>query len=481
MTMTASTDTRDGRRPRLAPTAAALRRPRPAPRWWADAIGLTAIGNLAFVVWLWVHHGNARALIEPTGLGGALTAAGQLTGLVASDLMLMQIVLMARVPWLERSWGHDRLARRHRVFGFWSFWAMCAHVALIVPGYALASGPGTLRGIVLTGVGMVLTYPGMLLATAGTALLVLVVVTSIRAARRRTRYESWHLLHLYAYLGVGLALPHQLWAGSDFTASAPATVYWWTAWAVAAGAVLLFRVALPLIRSARLGLRVVEVVREGPDTVSVVMTGRGLPWLRVAPGQFFVWRFLDGPGWTRGHPLSLSAAPDGRTLRVTARVVGDGTARLARLRPGTRVLVEGPYGNLTWRDAPRPALLVASGIGVTPLRALLEERRLPRGSAVLYRVRSAEDAPLLTELDAIARARGHYVVPLPGHRAGPHAWHPAGLPGRNGADVLRRIVPDVAHRELYVCGPRPWMAAVVRAARRAGVPARRVHVEDFAL
>ena len=56
----------------------------------------------------------------------------------------------------------------------------------------------------------------MLLATAGTALLVMVVVTSVRAARRRLRYESWHLLHLYAYLGVGLALPHQLWTGTDF-------------------------------------------------------------------------------------------------------------------------------------------------------------------------------------------------------------------------------------------------------------------------
>jgi DMSO/TMAO reductase YedYZ heme-binding membrane subunit len=58
------------------------------------------------------------------------------------------------------------------------------------------------------------TYPGMLLALAGTLCLVMVVGTSIRAARTRLRYESWHLLHLYAYLGVGLALPHQLCAAA---------------------------------------------------------------------------------------------------------------------------------------------------------------------------------------------------------------------------------------------------------------------------
>jgi ferredoxin-NADP reductase len=54
---------------------------------------------------------------------------------------------------------------------------------------------------------LVTTYPGMLLAALGFGALVMVVVTSVRAARRRLRYESWHLLHLYAYLGVGLALP----------------------------------------------------------------------------------------------------------------------------------------------------------------------------------------------------------------------------------------------------------------------------------
>jgi len=90
----------------------------------------------------------------------------------------------------------------------------------------------------------------MLLATAGTVLLVLVVVLSIRAARRRLRYEAWHPLHLYAYLGVGLALPHQIWTGADLTSSAISQVYWWTVYAVTLAAVLAFRVGLPLWRSA---------------------------------------------------------------------------------------------------------------------------------------------------------------------------------------------------------------------------------------
>ena len=154
-----------------------------------------------------------------------------MTGLVASDLLLVQVLLMARIPLVERSYGQDELARRHRWVGFASFNLMVLHVVAITLGYA-ATSPAGLWGTI---VDFVLNYPGMLLAVAGTVALCAVVVTSMRAARRRLRYESWHLIHLYAYLGVGLALPHQLWTGQEFLTSPVATVYWWGLYAAALG------------------------------------------------------------------------------------------------------------------------------------------------------------------------------------------------------------------------------------------------------
>ena len=166
---------------------------------------------------------------------------------------------------------------------------------------------------------LITNYGGMLLAVAGTACLIMVVVTSIKAARRRLRYESWHLLHLYAYLGVGLALPHQLWTGQEFLQSPAATVYWWTLWAAAAGTVVIWRIWLPLWRSARYRLRVAGVVRESSDVVSVYLTGRRLDRLPLRAGQFLNVRFLSRPGWTRANPFSLSIAPNSHTLRITAK------------------------------------------------------------------------------------------------------------------------------------------------------------------
>ena len=258
--------------------------------------------GLLLVGYWWATGGGVRDL---AGAETTLNSTGRLTGLLSADLLLVQVLLMSRLPLLERAFGQDRLARQHRIVGFTSFNLMLAHIVLVTLGYAATDNAGPVREFV----SLTLDYPGMLLALAGTIALILVVTTSLKAARRKLRYESWHLLHLYAYLGVGLALPHQLWTGTDFSASPLATAYWWTVWAVAAGCMLVFRFGLPLWRSARHRLVVDAVVPEAPGVVSVYLRGHRLDRLGVRAGQFFGWRFLRGPGWTRAHPYSLSAAP----------------------------------------------------------------------------------------------------------------------------------------------------------------------------
>ncbi len=453
------------------------RRQRPAAAWWRVASEIGFWASLVVVVVLWTAHGGLLELTH--GAGAATTSTGRLLGLGASDLLLVQVLLMARLPWVERSYGQDDLARRHRLVGFTSFNLVLAHIALITVGYAMTDGlelPAELWNLVWN-------YPGVLLATAGFMCLVLVVATSIRAARRALRYESWHLLHLYAYLGVGLALPHQLWVGGDFVPSAAARVYWWSAWAFTAAAVLVFRLGLPLWRTWRHQLVVKTVVSEAPGVVSVHMTGRHLDELPVRAGQFFLWRFLGTDGRSRAHPYSLSGSPRRGVLRVTVKDLGDGSAVLAGLRPGTRVALEGPYGRLTGDFRQRRKLtFLASGIGVTPLRALAEELDYAPGEAVLlYRHRSGDDALFGGELAHLERRRGLRVVHLTGSRiAGRRSWLPAGGARFTDAEALRRLVPDVVDSDVYVCGPDDWMEHACAAARSAGVPEAQLHLERFA-
>ncbi|BAL90522.1 putative oxidoreductase [Actinoplanes missouriensis 431] len=423
---------------------------------------------------LWVSNGGVR---EITGGGSAaITAVARLAGLWASDLLLIQVLLMARIPMVERAFGQDRLARWHRWTGFTSFWLMLAHIVTVTIGYAAGT-----TNVVTQFWDLVRTYPGMLLAAAGTLLLLLVVATSIRKARRRLRYESWHLLHLYAYLGVGLALPHQIWTGSDFTGSALARAYWWTLYAVALVAVVVHRLGVPAWRNWWHRLVVTRVVPEGPGLTSVYLTGENLTGLTVRAGQFFHWRFLDGPGWTRSNPFSLSAAPQPDSLRITVKNSGDGSGRIASLKPGTRVLVEGPYGKLTGESySGGPVVLMACGIGITPLLSLLGELPYRSGEATLiYRARSEEDLAFRGELEWFAAQRGVRVVPLTGRRADRDSWLPANLAGQPDAAVLRQVAPQVAAAHVYICGPEQWAGTARAAAVEAGVKPARVHTELF--
>ncbi|GAA4037092.1 ferric reductase-like transmembrane domain-containing protein [Allokutzneria multivorans] len=429
-------------------------------------IGAGAL-SLLFVVGLWLSGGGLSS-------DGTVSALGRLSGLLASNLLLVQVLLMARIPLLERQFGQDKLARQHRLVGFTSFWLMIAHIVLITAGYAAASGSGLLE----QGWLLVTTYPGMLLAFAGAVALIAVVVLSIRAARRRLRYESWHLIHLYAYLGVGLALPHQLWTGAEFLNSPLATAYWWSAYVVALAAVLIFRVGLPLWRSWRHGLRVVAVVPEAPGVVSVHMSGRQLDKLPARAGQFFLWRFLDGRGKSRANPFSLSAAPQQDRLRITVKDLGDGGARVATVRPGTRVLIEGPYGAVTSaRRTSDKSLLIAAGVGITAMRSLLEELAFQSGKVtLLYRVRSRAEAVFAGELDWFSANRGVTVSYLDGQRG--DSWLPRGY--GDDVEALYRMVPDLLERDVFLCGPVPWMETVVATLRTAGVDRARIHFERFA-
>jgi predicted ferric reductase len=296
----------------------------------------------------------------------------------------------------------------------------------------------------------------------------------MRAARRRLSFETWWGLHLYAYLALALTLLHQLVVGTDFSDDPVARAYWLGLYGVAVGLILVFRLGEPLALSLRHRLRVANVVLEAPGVVSIYVTGRRLERLAVRAGQYFIVRFLAADGWWRAHPFSLSAAPNGAWLRLTIKELGDWTARLQELRPGTRLFVEGPYGAMTGARRTRPrVVLIAGGIGITPLRALLEELPAAPGQiTLLYRASAADDLVFRSELDALGRLRGaavHYLV-------GPR--------GRGTADPLsvprlRLMVPDIAACDVFLCGPDGLMAAVRATLAALGVPAEHIHRERF--
>jgi predicted ferric reductase len=441
--------------------ASPVRRTRRARRAGDVAAALAGVG-LGFVVGIQLATSTGAS-----GPGGLLIELSRWAGLVGTYLALLVIFLVARVPVIERAVGMDRMISWHRKLGPISLVLIAAHVVLVISGYAASSATSFL-GQSWT---FLSVYPWVLPAFAGFVLMLVAGVTSWRVARRQMKYETWWVTHLYFYLAIALAYLHQITLGQPFATHTWARWAWIGLYVITFVPLVLFRVALPLWRSTRHGLRVHAVVRESADTLSIWVSGRNLAALDVQGGQFFGWRFLTRHRWWQSHPYSLSIGQDSRYLRITVKDLGDHSRSLASLKPGTRVVAEGPYGIFTAEERRTDrVVLIAGGVGVAPIRALLDD--LPQHVAVdiLFRASRPEGLVLRDELEAIARSRQgvrlRYLV-------GSRREYPM------NARTLLHLVPDVRSRDIYTCGPDALVESVREAAEVLKMPADQIHDDSF--
>ncbi len=474
--------------PQTATQPAARRRPVPGNPFTgqhrrrmfrADLLTVIAWASVAGAVALWLADGGAAGF---SSVAGAFTALGIVAGLAGMDLVLLMLLLAARLPVIDGAVGHDRALEFHRKLGKPSLYLLLAHGALIAVGYGLAEGLDPIS----ESVALWVKVPDMWLAFVSMALFIAVVVTSLVAVRRRFPYEFWYAVHLLTYAAVLTSLPHQFSVGGLF-AEGTWQRWYWLAVCIATGAALLhYRVLEPIVATMRHQLRVSRVVAAGHGVVSIEMAGRHLDELAGSGGRFFIWRFLAPGQWWHPHPFSLSAEPvqfdadGGGRLRITVRNLGRGSASLARLKPGTRVAVEGPYGLFsTAARSRRKLVMIGAGIGITPIRALLENTPFAPGDAtVIIRGHNESGLYLGNEILELCQRRGATLFHLTGRRPrGVHTWQPE-AETRSGYR-LASYAPNIADSDVYVCGPAEWARHVLDDARRAGVRDEQLHYERF--
>lgn len=398
-------------------------------------------------------------------------SAGRALGIVAAVFMLAQVLLISRAPFIERAIGHDSAASLHTRTGKVAIILIAAHAVMIIAMSAYYADVSVFTQIT----NFFTTQWYLALAQLALGVFLVIGLTSWVVVRSRWRYENWHAVHLLTYVGVGFAIPHQFLEGSTFRDGGAAWWFWLALYLFVWGSFLIFRVIVPLARFFRHDVRVERVDTHADGSTSVTLRGVALDAWGAKPGQFFLWRFLDRERWRDPHPFSLSSAPTADTLRITVKPRGDGTASLAALTPGTRVLVEGPFG--VFSSVARTqggVVLAASGIGITPVRSMLEHVDASDGPVdVIVRARSRAEAPLLAEVEELAAAKGAALHLVLGTRGA--GWASADMPA-----TLVGLVPDVAERDVYVCGPTQWADAIEREARAAGVRRESIHREAFA-
>jgi len=451
-----------------APAVAVRRLPRP-PRSRVLTTDLLAVGGFVVLVTLglwWQNDGLAGL----TGGGiGALSAVGRLTGLLAALAALGGLVLTSRPRWLEQRYGQDQLVAAHRWFGIVTVTAVVVHAIADTWAWGAATGGTIVSGLV----DLIANEAWMVAATAATVLFLVIGLSSWRRIRRVIPYETWYFIHLTGYLAVLLGFGHQLTLGSDVVGD-PLAFWWWTGLFVLTAIVVAWSRLGDLVRSMTRRFYVTAVSREATGIGSLHVSGPGLRRLRVAGGQFFNVRALTRDLWWQAHPYSVSAAPTTAGIRFTIKELGEDSSRMLQLEPGTRLMLEGPYGIFTVEQAQgAPVVLVAGGVGISPIRALLEDCGPHQTPIVIVRVHEAADLAHRTELERMVEARNGVLHVL----AGPRRLFSRQDPF--APETLRAWILDLPSRHVFVCGPASLESAVMTGMRRAGVPTAHIHHERF--
>jgi predicted ferric reductase len=397
--------------------------------------------------------------------GDRLVTIGRLLGLLAAWCVIIQIILMSRVPFIERNFDLQDNIQLHKYNGYALLATISGHVIFLTLGYALPMHVTLWNQTIMFNT----QYSDVFLATVGTTIFFVASFLSLQALRAKMRYEIWYLLHLTVYLGIFFTFLHQIKTGGDFINNFWFTAYWYALYILAFVVWLRYRVINPLLLDFKHGFQVQSVVKTAANTYSVTLTGEHIRDFQFEPGQYATWRFLSGNLWYEAHPFSISSPRGADYLQFTVKASPTLTAKIANVRQGTYVIVDGPRGSFTAERAEKTSkvVLIAGGIGVAPYLSTIEDL-LNNGKDVtlLYSARTDADVAFRNELRGLQKHGLKISLYL--------------------NEMNQKITPEVLgsisqdDTTIYICGPDGMSLSFVSTLQSLGFAQRNIITERFA-
>lgn len=418
------------------------------------------IACLTTIVVFWWNANAGNLLMS----GGREIAIGRLFGLLAAFCIIIEILLMSRVPMIEKNFDLHEVIDVHRLSGYGVLIGIAGHLGYLLFGYMATSHLSLLDQFINFNT----SFDDVLWASLGTIVFIVAVGLSVRFARTRMNYELWYLVHLSMYLAIVATFLHQVKTGGDFIAN-PVFANFWYAMFIATFLIWLwYRVLRQLVMFGLHGFKIDSIVRESDNVYSVYVGGRNIQSMRFESGRFATWRILTPKLWFQGHPFSISSPAGNDKLRFTVKDLGNYSSKILELKPGTPVLFDGPRGGFgvdRAKDLSR-VVLIAGGIGIAPFMSTIGAF-LDQGKDVtlMYAIKTAGDYVFAKELEMLVN-RGlklQVFVSDTGKRIGEN-------------DLVRSAQIDTI---VYVCGPSAMTKSFMTTLQQAGVPKNRIITERF--
>jgi len=353
---------------------------------------------------------------------------------------------------------------------------LIAHPLLVTIGHSMQAGTGFFEQYI----DFCKNWEDVLAAVIGTMIMSVAIIFSVLVLKKWVKYEVWYYIHLTFYIAVALIFGHQLSVGTDFISNKIFADYWYALYAFTFANLLYYRIVRPIIFFIRHRFKITHLVSETGDVTSVYIGGSNMDLFPIEAGQFMIVRFLTKGFRWEAHPFSMSCLPNGKNLRLSIKGVGDFTRHISDLKPGLSVFIDGPHGIFTSENCKSSkVLMIAGGIGITPIRSLAEELlSMGRDVVLLYSNRNRASIVFEKELNEIVNSSSGRLKVIHVISDDP-AW--PGEKGRIDKEKITRLVPDFSEREVFLCGPPPMMKAVRATLFSIGVPNNCIHYERFVL
>lgn len=397
--------------------------------------------------------------------GDRLIVIGRLFGLLAAWSVIVQIILMSRVPFIERNFDLQENVQLHTYNGYVLLATITGHVVFLVLGYALPAHINFFDQFVTFNT----QYQDVFLATVGTLIFFVASFLSLHALRSKMKYEIWYAIHITIHLGILMTFLHQVKTGNDFIHNFWFTAFWYGLYILAFVVWLRYRILHPVILAYKYRFRVESVMAMAAHTYSIRLVGRNVSQFEFEPGQYATWRFLAKGLWYEAHPFSISSPQGANYVQFTVKASPMLTEKIANVQPGTYVIVDGPRGSFTSEraDETSKVVLIAGGIGVAPYLSMIGDfLRKGKDVMLLYSARSEADVAFRSELIQLQSQGlkvGLYLNEV-GQSIGPEV-----LAGISRSDTT-----------IYICGPDGMSRAFVATLRSLGFSQESIITERFA-
>jgi predicted ferric reductase len=401
---------------------------------------------------------------------------GLVSSLLAFPMLALQPALSARMKWLDRLFGLDRVLAFHKAM------AITSGVLILIHPIAL-----TLDSMDLYLFTSLYLPWNIQLGKLGFLFLIVLVIASLLHRVVHRTYERWRWLHnLLALVLLAVGIVHAIQSGRDMT-SAPVQLIFYALLAAGIGFYVTHKLIGPARRKTR-HFHVSDVARENDRVWTVTLKpSAAAQSLRHLPGQFqFIKAIRSGEVPEEEHPFTISSHYQDNGIHAsTIKESGDFTSTIGRIRPGERITVQGPFGRFSYLLHPdeKDFVFIAGGIGITPFMSMLRHMAFSAAETrvfLFYANRTEKDITFRDELDRISQGKNPDLSVVHVLESPPSGWRQES--GRITRDILERHIDgSIQKKAFYICGPPPMMRKMIEIARQFRVPKRHIHWERFAL